>query len=114
VIFADRHEVKLVPNGAFARILGCETIRVNSLHGQGMHEVCNRIIVEGTAEDGTIEATRIADSPGFAIGVQWHAEYEARSGEPRVVPGVRSGADHVQKGFHAWSPTAAPSVTDRD
>ena len=77
VVFADRHEVKLVPDGAFARILGCDTIRVNSLHGQGIHEACNRIIVEGTAEDGTIEAIRIADAPGFALGVQWHAEYDA-------------------------------------
>src|SRR5437870_869676 len=38
VIFADRHEVRLTPGGAFARILGCETIRVNSLHGQGILE----------------------------------------------------------------------------
>ena len=25
---------------------------------------------------GTIEAIRIADAPGFALGVQWHAEYD--------------------------------------
>ena len=28
------------------------------------------------AEDSTIEAIRIADAPGFALGVQWHAEYD--------------------------------------
>ena len=78
VVFADRHDVKLVPDGVFAKLLGCETIRVNSLHGQGIHEPCNRIIVEGVADDGTIEAIRIADAPGFALGVQWHAEYEAQ------------------------------------
>jgi putative glutamine amidotransferase len=33
--------------------------------------------VEGVAEDGTIEAIRIADAPGFALGVQWHAEHNA-------------------------------------
>jgi putative glutamine amidotransferase len=76
VIFADRHEVSLVPDGAFARILGCDTIRVNSLHGQGILEPGERVVVEGTAEDGTIEAIRIADAPGFALGVQWHAEYD--------------------------------------
>src|SRR5688572_22230870 len=76
VIFADRHDVKLVPDGAFARILGCETIRVNSLHGQGIDVAGPRIVVEGVAEDGTIEAIRIADAPGFALGVQWHAEYD--------------------------------------
>jgi putative glutamine amidotransferase len=76
VIFADRHDVSLVPDGAFARILGCETIRVNSLHGQGILELGERVVVEGVAEDGTIEAIRIADASGFALGVQWHAEYD--------------------------------------
>jgi putative glutamine amidotransferase len=76
VIFADRHDVTLVPNGAFAKLLGRETIRVNSLHGQGILEPGKRVVVEGVAEDGTIEAIRIADAPGFALGVQWHAEYD--------------------------------------
>ena len=76
VVFADRHEVSLVPGGTFAKLLGCETIRVNSLHGQGILEPGERVVVEGVAEDGTIEAIRIADAPGFALGVQWHAEYD--------------------------------------
>jgi putative glutamine amidotransferase len=76
VVFADRHEVTLVPGGTFAQILGCETIRVNSLHGQGILTLGRRVIVEGVAEDGTIEAIRIAEAPGFALGVQWHAEYD--------------------------------------
>ena len=77
VIFADRHDVRLTPGGVFAKILGAETIRVNSLHGQGILEPGRRIVVEGVAEDGTIEAIRIADAPGFALGVQWHAEHDA-------------------------------------
>ena len=76
VIFGDRHDVRLTPNGAFAKLLGCETIRVNSLHGQGILDPGQRIVVEGVADDGTIEAIRIADAPGFALGVQWHAEYD--------------------------------------
>ena len=81
VIFADRHDVKLLPDGAFAKILGCETIRVNSLHGQGIDVPGKRVVVEGVADDGTIEAIRIADAPAFALGVQWHAEYD-----PQVNP----------------------------
>lgn len=77
VIFADRHDVRLTPGGVFATLLGAETIRVNSLHGQGILEPGQRVVVEGVAEDGTIEAIRIADAPGFALGVQWHAEHEA-------------------------------------
>jgi putative glutamine amidotransferase len=76
VVFADRHEVSLTPGGAFAKILGCEKIRVNSLHGQGILKPGERVVIEGIAEDGTIEAIRIADAPGFALAVQWHAEYD--------------------------------------
>lgn len=79
VVFADRHDVKLVQNGAFHRILGRDLIRVNSLHGQGLLEPGERVVIEGIAEDGTIEAIRIADAPGFALGVQWHAEYDPQT-----------------------------------
>ena len=68
-----------MPGGAFAQLFGCETIRVNSLHGQGISKLGERIVTEGVAEDGTIEAIRIADAPGFALGVQWHAEYDPQS-----------------------------------
>ncbi len=34
------------------------------------------MVIEGVAEDGTIEAIRIADAETFALGVQWHAEYD--------------------------------------
>ena len=79
VIFMDRHDVHLTPGGTFARLYGKDTIRVNSLHGQGILNIDCRVIVEGLADDGTIEAIRIADAPGFALGVQWHAEYDPQT-----------------------------------
>jgi putative glutamine amidotransferase len=79
VVFGDRHDVRLTPGGAFAKILGTEVIRVNSLHGQGILEPGARVVIEGIAEDGTIEAIRVADAPGFALGVQWHAEYDPQT-----------------------------------
>lgn len=79
VIFADRHLVDLTAGGAFQRILGRERITVNSLHGQGILEPGSRVLIEGVAEDGTIEAIRIEDATGFALGVQWHAEYDPQS-----------------------------------
>lgn len=78
-VFADRHDVQLTPGGVFADLLGSETIKVNSLHGQGILVPGDRVVVEGVADDGTIEAIRIADAPGFALGVQWHAEYDPQS-----------------------------------
>ena len=77
VVFAERHDVRLTPGGVFAKLLGAETVRVNSLHGQGILEPGERVVVEAVAEDGTIEAISIAGASGFALGVQWHAEHEA-------------------------------------
>ncbi len=79
VIFADRHEVKLTPGGEFAGIFGTDTIRVNSLHGQGVLDPGKRILIEGTAEDSTVEAIRVEGAKGFALGVQWHAEYDPQT-----------------------------------
>ena len=79
VIFADRHDVDLVPGGACAGLLGRDRIRVNSLHGQGLLALGERVVVEGVAEDGTVEAIRVDGAPGFALGVQWHAEYDPQT-----------------------------------
>jgi putative glutamine amidotransferase len=79
VVFGDRHNVHLTAGGVFAGIFGSDCIRVNSLHGQGILEPGGRIIVEGLADDGTIEAIRVAEAPGFALGVQWHAEYDPQT-----------------------------------
>ena len=68
------HRVDLVPGGLFARLLGKDSVRVNSLHNQAVDRPAERLIVEGIAPDGTVEAARVAGCPGFAIGVQWHPE----------------------------------------
>jgi putative glutamine amidotransferase len=79
VIYGDRHDIRLTPGGVFAGIFGSETVRVNSLHGQGILEPGARVIVEGLADDDTIEAIRIDGARGFALGAQWHAEYDPQS-----------------------------------
>lgn len=79
VLFADRHDVTLVPDGEFARLLKRKTIRVNSLHGQGVLEAGGRVVIEGVAEDSTVEAISIESAPGFALGVQWHAEFDPQT-----------------------------------
>lgn len=78
VVFAARHRVDFIPDGTFARLLGTTSIRVNSLHRQCILVPGKRIVLEGKAEDGTIEAISIADAPALAIGVQWHAEWDAQ------------------------------------
>ena len=77
VIFRKRHKVTLIEGGAFARLLGTTEIVTNSLHGQAVMQPGPRVVIEGWAEDGVIEAISVRDAPGFALGVQWHAEYDA-------------------------------------
>jgi putative glutamine amidotransferase len=75
--FALRHPVRLVPGGNFAEVFGATEVMTNSLHGQGIARPGARIVIEGVAPDGTPEAIRVADAPGFTLSVQWHPEYRA-------------------------------------
>ncbi|MEM9474745.1 MAG: gamma-glutamyl-gamma-aminobutyrate hydrolase family protein [Pseudomonadota bacterium] len=79
--FELRHDVHFTPGGVFARLMGSDVVRTNTLHGQGIEEAGERIIIDGRAEDTTPEAIYIDGAPGFALGVQWHAEYNA-AGDP--------------------------------
>ncbi len=75
--YAPVHSVSLASGGALAALAGTSEIRVNSLHWQGIDRLADGLAVEATATDGTIEGVRVADAPGFALGVQWHPEWEA-------------------------------------
>lgn len=75
--FALRHDVALAPGGPFSKIFGAQSVRTNTLHGQGIKEIAPGMAIDGTAPDGTPEAIYMRDAPGFALGVQWHPEYKA-------------------------------------
>lgn len=79
--FALKHEVTL--SGELARITGAVKIQVNSLHGQAIDQLAPGLVVEAMAPDGTIEAVRVKDAPGFNISVQWHPEWEVTHFEDR-------------------------------
>ncbi|MDD9921019.1 MAG: gamma-glutamyl-gamma-aminobutyrate hydrolase family protein [Boseongicola sp.] len=75
--FELRHDVNFTDGGVFHQIMGEQTVRTNTLHGQGIKENGARIVVDGYAPDGTPEAIYVDNAPGFALGVQWHPEYRA-------------------------------------
>lgn len=70
------HAVRVVPGSWLHRVAGAREIAVNSLHNQGIDRLAAGLVVEGVAPDGTIEAIRVAGAAGFAVGVQWHPEYD--------------------------------------
>ncbi|MEP0941869.1 MAG: gamma-glutamyl-gamma-aminobutyrate hydrolase family protein [Rhizobiaceae bacterium] len=81
--FALAHGLKIKPGSCIAQILQEQivdgSVPVNSLHTQALDRLGDRVVVEATSEDGTIEAVTITDAPGFVVGVQWHPEYWAAS-----------------------------------
>lgn len=76
--FALTHSVKTKADGCINKIIGGEA-RVNSLHRQAIDNIAPRLQVEASAEDGTVEAVSVIDAKGYAVGVQWHPEYWAKT-----------------------------------
>jgi len=93
--FEHRHVVRLAPEGQFRRILGSEEVLVNSLHGQGILDRGERVVIEGYAPDETPEAIVIDGAPGFAMAVQWHPEWNAAN-DPVSRPLFQALGDAVQ------------------
>lgn len=75
--FAIRQEVKVSEDGTLSELFGRTDIAVNSLHRQAIDRVADRLSIEATAPDGTVEAVRVRDAEVFAYGFQWHPEYWA-------------------------------------
>ena len=75
VQYGPAHKVTFTENGLLARITGQREGMVNSLHAQAIDRPAERLAIEATAADGTIEAVRVMDSAAFALGLQWHPEW---------------------------------------
>ncbi len=75
--FALRHCVRFTEGGVFHGVLGAREVMTNTLHGQAIARPGARVVVDGVAEDGTAEAIYIQGAQGFALGVQWHPEWNA-------------------------------------
>lgn len=75
--FALRHEVTVSPDGPFHKVFGDTKVMTNTLHGQGIKEPGDRIVIDGHAPDGTPEAIYVRDAPGYTLSVQWHPEWDA-------------------------------------
>ena len=83
---AKRHEVRLAVDGTMRRLLGRDSVMVNSLHNEGVDRLASTLAVEGTAPDGTVEAVRVADASGWTLGCQWHPEADAETdGSSRAI-----------------------------
>lgn len=81
VQYGPSHDVVLTEGGLLRSLTEAATVTVNSLHGQGVAQLADGLIVEATADDGLIEAFRVAAARGFNLAVQWHPEWRASENE---------------------------------
>ncbi len=67
------HKVSITEGTLLHRIIGKDSIRVNSFHHQAVSEPGKDIRISAFSEDGVPEGLEIPGHP-FALGVQWHPE----------------------------------------
>ena len=77
--FAPAHDILIERNSELAKLSAAKSVRVNSIHEQGIDRLAGGLDVEARAPDGIIEAVRVRDSKAFTAGVQWHPEWDWRS-----------------------------------
>lgn len=67
------HAVRLTPGSRLQRLLGVDSIAVNSMHHQGIAKLAPGLVPVATSPDGLIEGVETSNGH-FLIGVQWHPE----------------------------------------
>lgn len=72
------HNVKIYPNTKLGRILGQNTVKVNSLHHQAVDQLGPGLTISAVSEDGFIEGLEVFLHP-FCVGVQWHPEHMSKT-----------------------------------
>jgi putative glutamine amidotransferase len=85
------HAVKILPGTLLARIVGAQTMQVNTSHHQAVRGP-GSATVNAVAPDGVIEG--IEDSSRkFCLGVQWHPEYLIDPGDNRIFEALVAAAN---------------------
>lgn len=76
VQYAPSHAIVPVAGSALARWAdGASEVRVNSLHGQGIHRLAPGLEAMAHAPDGLVEAFAVKEATAFAYAVQFHPEW---------------------------------------
>lgn len=72
--WAKVHTVTVRRGTLLSRILGQDTVLVNSQHHQAVDRVASGFTLAALSEDGIVEAIEKPDAR-FCLGVQWHPEW---------------------------------------
>lgn len=75
-MFGHLHPVTIAPGGVMAQIYGDRTLRVNSVHYQGVGRLGAGLRTEAVAPDGLVEAVSADVAGARVLAVQWHPEWD--------------------------------------
>ncbi|TBU99167.1 gamma-glutamyl-gamma-aminobutyrate hydrolase family protein [Stutzerimonas kirkiae] len=79
VQYGFSHDLLPEPGGLLQRLGLVQRCQVNSLHSQGIDRLGDGLRVEARAPDGLIEAISVEGARSFALGVQWHPEWDVQA-----------------------------------
>ena len=74
------HRNTIKKSSPLYKVLGCESLPVNSYHHQAVKEVAPELEVMAVSEDGLVEAL-FMPSKKFVWAVQWHPEFSYKTDE---------------------------------
>ena len=78
-MFDHRHAVELVEGGLLAHAYVKPSLKVNSVHYQGIGRLAEGLLVEARAPDGLIEAYSAHPNGAPLLAVQWHPEWNTEN-----------------------------------
>lgn len=99
ICYAPVHDVTFPEGGILHRATGVKTMKVNSLHGQGVDKVGDGLQVEAVAEDGLVEGLSVKGAKGFTLMTQFHPEY--RWWERKEYDGINKAFHEAVREYHA-------------
>lgn len=74
--YAPAHDLHVQAGGVLANLGLPQKIQVNSIHAQGVERLAPGLRVEALAPDGLVEAISVEGGKAFALGGQWHPEWQ--------------------------------------
>jgi len=77
------HSVAVIPGTLLHRIVGRDSLDVNSAHHQAAKGEPSGVKINAVAPDGVIEGIE-ATNKTFCLGVQWHPEYGVSAGDADI------------------------------
>lgn len=90
------HAVHIKRTSLLFRLLGQDTLLVNSMHHQAVKAAAPTLSVVAKATDGVVEALELPELP-FFIGVQWHPERLPDEASERLFAGFVQIAEKYRR-----------------